>query len=273
MYLTLRKFLVGLDNFYLKVISKAGGRLFCTLFNLRSIFRFLDIRFRYKGPQSPYVAFSNEESRSFFAKYQNSMTYSSGFKRRAEVLGAAYLLDLIEFNSGDVIVDCGANVGDLKLYFQKRTIEIEYIGIEPSPLEYRCLQLNTSPSKTMNIGLWNEDGSLNFYLSSSYGDSSFIKPDKYDEIKDISVKRLDSIYTGKIKLLKLEAEGAEPEAIMGCEKLLPSIEYITADLGFERGINQESTLAPVINYLLKNDFELIRVGYPRIVALFKNTKL
>lgn len=76
----------------------------------------------------------------------------------------------------------------------------------------------------------------------------------------------------KIKLLKLEAEGAEPEVLEGCGDLLQQIEYITADLGPERGVSQESTLVPVVNYLLAHNFELLEVGHTRIVGLFRNKK-
>ena len=72
------------------------------------------------------------------------------------------------------------------------------------------------------------------------------------------------------KLIKLEAEGFEPEILKGLKKHLNSVEYITIDCGFERGKNQESTIAECSNYLIKNNFKMIDFGYPRIVALFKN---
>ena len=47
-------------------------------------------------------------------------------------------------------------------------------------------------------------------------------------------------------------------------------DYITIDCGFERGINQESTIAECSNYLIKNNFKMIDFNAPRIVTLFKN---
>ena len=73
----------------------------------------------------------------------------------------------------------------------------------------------------------------------------------------------------KIKLIKLEAEGFEPEILQGLKKHLNSVQYITIDCGFERGIKQKSTIAECSNYLLKNNFEMIDFGFPRIVTLFK----
>ena len=40
---------------------------------------------------------------------------------------------------------------------------------------------NISPSKAYNVGLWNKNDQLTFYVSSQGGDSSLIKPLEYDE--------------------------------------------------------------------------------------------
>jgi hypothetical protein len=76
--------------------------------------------------------------------------------------------------------------------------------------------------------------------------------------------------TKKIKLFKLEAEGAEPEICHGAINSLKNIEYISVDVGFERGIKQSSTAPDVVNYLLKNNFVLKNVGDSRMCYLFKN---
>ena len=61
-------------------------------------------------------------------------------------------------------------------------IVVEYIGFEPSPIEFSCLEQNVRPSVVHNVGLWNEEGELNFYISSQGADSSLIKPQEYNEI-------------------------------------------------------------------------------------------
>ena len=71
----------------------------------------------------------------------------------------------------------------------------------------------------------------------------------------------------------MEAEGGEPEVLMGCGMKLEIIEYISADLGFERGLNQESTLPKVVNFLLGKGFELKSINSPRLVCLFRNKNL
>ena len=105
------------------------------------------------------------------------------------------------------------------------------------------------------------------------GDSSILPINNYTEIISIQTTTLDNEIDKiqqKIKLIKLEAEGFEPEILQGLKKYLNSVEYITVDCGFERGIKQESTIAECSNYLLKNNFKMINFGAPRMVTLFKN---
>jgi FkbM family methyltransferase len=258
----------------LSLIRKARGRTFLWLFNLRARLRGVDVRVRRERDTGKLIVSSTTESLAFYHESQAYYACKRGFARRAQLLGEAYLLSGIEFAPGDVVVDCGANVGELKLYFTHKAIPVEYIGIEPSPLEYDCLRTNVAPSQTFNLGLWNAEGSLDFFLSSQAADSSFIEPPRYDEIVKVQTRRLDALLPDKrIKLLKLEAEGAEPEAVEGCRGILPRIEYISADVGFERGVEQTNTMAPVTNFLLANGFELVDVGQKRLVALYRNSAI
>jgi len=84
---------------------------------------------------------------------------------------------------------------------------------------------------------------------------------------------LEKFIDARIKYLKLEAEGAEPEVLDGLGDKLKLVEYVTADLGYKRGLNSESTLAPVTNYLLQNGFELIDLRGVRLCALYHNKLL
>ena len=54
---------------------------------------------------------------------------------------------------------------------------------------------------------------------------------------------------------------------------LENIEYISADLGFERGINQTSTYPQAKKFLLKRNFKIVSINGHRKVVLFKNLNL
>lgn len=100
-----------------------------------------------------------------------------------------------------------------------------------------------------------------------------IQPKNFDKKIKVPVGKLESYVSSTVKVLKLEAEGAEPEVLEGLGDKLRLIEYISADLGPERGIKCEGTLVLVTNYLLERDFELINVLHSRISALYNNKSL
>jgi len=263
----------GVALFYSSILVRLDKDLFATLFNLRSYLISSPSRLRWEG--EAFIV-TDKELQGFQYKIRHQkqcdMAYRFGVRRRAASLGACYFLDQIKFNDGDIFLDCGANVGDLKIWVDSQDVSIEYLAFEPSPVEYRCLKENVAPSVAHNIGLWNETGELEFFVSSQGADSSLIRPASFDDQIKVKVERLDKYVNGPIKLLKLEAEGAEPEILQGLGAKLMQIEYISADLGYERGIDCESTLVPVTNLLLQRGFEMIEVSHGRICALYKNKR-
>ena len=252
--------------------------LFVTIFNIRSFFwsqmsENHKVRVRQNSEKSGYLVLSQMATRYANNKDLINHVYKRGVINRGLDLGIAYHLDKISFSPGDRIVDCGANLGDLKLYFDCIDMSIDYIAFEPSKNEFACLQENSHPSTCYNLGLWNCKTTLEFFQSSANGDSSFIPSQKIEDVYKVDVVRLDEIISRDVKLLKLEAEGAEPEVIMGCENLLEKIEYIAADLGPERGLRSENTVPFVVNYLLSRNFEVLYFTESRCLFLFRNTRL
>ena len=117
---------------------------------------------------------------------------------------------------------------------------------------------------------------VEFYLKDEGGDSSILPINNYTNKINIKTTTLDNEIDQiqkKIKLIKLEAEGFEPEILQGLKKYLNYVEYITIDCGFERGVKLESTITQCSNHLIQNNFKMIDFGAPRIVALFKNLNM
>jgi FkbM family methyltransferase len=254
-----------------KKILKSEGQRYADLFNRKVSLLNIPVKLEWDG--KVYTVHDGElpgRVYQFRHEHQGHMAYCNGFQARAQNLGGAYFLSRIDFKDGDVVFDCGANVGDLKLWFEVNGLHVDYVGFEPSPIEFACLRQNVKPSRVHNVGLWDDDGEMTFYVSSQGADSSLIEPPEYDEKITVATRKLASFVDRNIKLLKLEAEGAEPEILDGLGEKLSRIEYVSADLGFERGLKAESTFVPVANYLLTNNFELVEVGHRRICALFRN---
>lgn len=261
-----------LFNFYRWIIIRTDKKLFAILFNVKSFLMRSNARLSWDKE-----SFILTDSKYPLLKHrirhqiQCNDAYEFGIKRRLDNLGQSYFLDKIDFKDGDIFVDCGANVGDLKLWFDFNDIQIDYLGFEPSPVEFQCLIENVQPSTAHNLALWNEDTEIKFFISSQGADSSIIEPQSYEKTIVVKGMRLDSYINTNIKCLKLEAEGAEPEILQGLGEKITLIEFITADLGYERGVLLESTLAPVTNFLIKNNFELVNVDHDRVSALYKST--
>ena len=258
---------------YQFVIFRVDKQLFAALFNLQSLLIASGARCAWDGTSFvvtdkalPSVAYRIR------ARIQCSGSYKFGFKARARDLGECYFLDSVGFEQGDTFVDCGANVGDLKLWFDLKGLKVDYIGFEPSPVEFECLRANVSPSEVYNVGLWSEKGEQELFVSSQEADSSLIEPSSYDEVVVQKVDILSNYISKRVKCLKLEAEGAEPEILQGLGDKLGLVDYITADLSHERGVSNESTVVPVTNYLIANGFELVEMSHgARICALFRNS--
>lgn len=183
--------------------------------------------------------------------------YSDGLITRAIAIGQAYGLNAIEIKNGDLVIDCGANMGDLQLYLHLvRQIKVKYIGFEPSPLDFVCLTKNNIfLGELHQVALFNLNSSIEFYLEPGGANSSAIEPPFFIDKTKVEAVRLDSIIAHKeVNLLKIEAEGAEPEVLEGSTEILSQVKFIAVDTGPERGINQDDTLAEVKKFCTEHGF-------------------
>jgi len=199
-----------------------------------------------------------------------------GVAERREKLGASYFLQGIRFESHDLIVDVGANWGDLYGYLSLHCMDIRYIAIEPSPADFRALEANVTSGQLHLAAASDAEGESDFFVNSTDGDSSLLLPST-GSVETIRVQtvRLDALLQGehRIRLLKVEAEGFEPEVLVGSEGILSKVEFIAVDGGPERGPNEDTTIEFAINFLTNHGFTIMKLdvvsGMGR--ALFKNS--
>jgi FkbM family methyltransferase len=216
-----------------------------------------------------FIVTSGDEHR-YASVNSRVLSYSHGFKERAAYVGETYMLQLVPFREGDLVVDCGASMGDLENYLRQNGHQVSYIGFEANPRDYVCLQKNVGSEKSRNVGLWNRVGSIPFYVNDALASSSFIQPPEFTKIVNIPSSTLSELFPKeKIRLLKLEAEGAEPEVLEGALEILGNIDYVSADVGPERGVLEEETRDFVVTYLKEAGFDLVQEknGYRKIVLL------
>ena len=198
--------------------------------------------------------------------------YMQNISHRYDHLAYEYMFSNINFTNNDLIIDCGANIGEiyLALNHYSENLKFKYFGFEPNNYDFQILQRNTNNLVIEPLALYSQNIQKEFYLKGSTADSSF-ENSRFGKKIIVNCVTLDSQFTNKekIKLLKLEAEGFEYDVIRGAVDNLKNIEYISADLSFELDNNTKSSYYDVNKYLEENNFQLLSEN-PRLVYLYKN---
>ena len=251
-----------------------------TASHLQNIFLFFcgsPVRHGYDKKKKLYIAKQQGLIRYYGEKDRGFRFYAPSIVARGELLSNSYCLESVIFEKDDVVVDCGANYGDLYIHLADKVAEKNYIAIEPSPIEYKCLINSLPNARILNLGLSDQDGVLDFYVCSNLGDSSIVEPPNYTNVVKVKVRRMDSVASSlnieKCKLFKLEAEGWELEILQGAREFIRICKYIAVDGGPERGVDAQPTFHALNNFLLKHGFEMISINGPDYRALYRNLSL
>jgi FkbM family methyltransferase len=248
--------------------------LFSLLFNLRNRVRGVNAFIHLNKLDTSFSITCGEKLR-YVTSTSRALLYIDGFEKRASDLYSKYMLNLVDLPKQAVVVDCGANMGDFRLALNLKGSDVKYYGFEPSPRDYMMLMKNSSsPDTNLNIALHHEDcDEITFYIDSKTASSSVIRPKFVQEIVTVPAQKLSSLFTNtQINLLKLEAEGSEPEVLQGCLEILENIHFISADVGAERGEAEDDTRDEVISFLVSHGFEIISENQPKSTILFRNPK-
>jgi FkbM family methyltransferase len=140
-----------------------------------------------------------------------------------------YGMKNISFNDNDVVLDIGANVGCISIYLAKKYPNIKIYAFEAHPINYQSLLDNIKINEVNNIITFNKavhsktGEILKITLNElNTGSSSFFmesQTEKYD-VETISIDDIITEYKiDKLKLLKIDCEGAEFDIIEGSDKL------------------------------------------------------
>jgi FkbM family methyltransferase len=229
------------------------------------------------APEADTLLVEDQSARLRFVHPDRVTRYSrQGIQAFLRSLESAYMIDQVPLSRGDWVIDCGANIGELSMALLNRQPGLNIVAIEPEAAEADCADANIfgGERRTVRKVLWKEEATMRFFSAAETADSSLFQPPTSHTVREIQATTLNSLVTqlgcDRIRLLKLEAEGAEPEILQGADLVLQKIDYIAADLGPERGLKQEETATPVINHLLSCGFELIGMRFDRVTCLFRN---
>ncbi|MGD9733837.1 MAG: FkbM family methyltransferase [Desulfamplus sp.] len=232
---------VNLNKFFITIYEGIPSSIFCALANIRNKNNIRGKKHKLYpiGNKRLYKVTDNNNDEIIICRRDRHYLYKKGIAYRIQQLAKIYHLDHIECCPGDVMIDCGANVGELGFWAKER--QLQYFPVEPEELEVECCNLNifNGEARIKCRALWKENDTLRLYSKPNFGDSSLFEIRNYSTIKQIEAITLEKLVEeyniSNIHILKIEAEGAEPEILRGAIPILNKIKYITVDCGYERG--------------------------------------
>ncbi len=128
--------------------------------------------------------------------------------------------------TGDVVVDGGANVGFFTCLMSQLVGKSGLVfAVEPSPINIRKLEHNLANNKMPNVRvvkspLYSTHKDTTLYLAPHSGYNS-LEPsgETVGRLKTVTTT-IDAMLDGQVpKLIKLDIEGAELEALQGCHRI------------------------------------------------------
>jgi FkbM family methyltransferase len=261
--------LIIIGKFLGAMVKTTKGHFFCKIIN---IFFKNDGKIIYEDNQ--YIKIKNNHK---VIHYPNKriLRVVKSLDFQLDLIIKSYCLDEIKFENNDIVIDCGANVGELNLALNKGDADLKYYAFEPDEETFESLKMNNPKNidTLFKLGLSNESKKMNFFLDTEGGNSSIVDFGSKNVV-EIQTSTLDSMQINKkIKLFKVEAEGYEPEVLEGAESTLRLIEYVSVDFGPERGEDSENTVIQVNNILTKAGFELIKFSNYRVIGLYRNKSI
>lgn len=245
----------------LEVIYKLNPYLYNVVFALINNYLKYPIKLSVINSQIE-VSDKNSDYKVFNSRPRRHMRYSNGVKALCDqILISYHLFDLV-FPKNAIIVDVGANVGEVSYALLRKNPTVSVISIEPDPKDFKDLEKNLKSfsSIVLNSAISDFKGSLPMFLNNDFGDTSFFKTDKSIGKKTIPCTTLDAIYqeyigNGTIFLIKCEAEGLEPEVLSGGAQMLLNTKYVCCDTGPERA--GESPFEKTNKFLTDLNFRFI----------------
>jgi FkbM family methyltransferase len=138
----------------------------------------------------------------------------------------------------EVIIDCGANVGLVSLFYKRKFPKATIVAVEPEPTNFKILSQNTAAYPDihcLNCGIWNKPAILEIH-DHGLGKWGFMTEEVEEEndktIQAISIDEIMSRFNfKKIDILKVDIEGSEKEMFeKNYEKWLPYVKVVVIEL-------------------------------------------
>lgn len=179
----------------------------------------------------------------------------------------------------DVVVDIGANRGQFSLDVARALPRARVVAFEPLAREaaiWRQVFANRPSYVLREVALGASRGTRQLHLSASRDSSSlrvignrqaaiFPGTEEVGTV-DVDVRVLDDfgddLFVKRSGLLKLDVQGAELDVLLGAEAVLPTFDWVFAELSFVELYEGQHLASEVIEFLHLRGFDLAGVGRP-----------
>lgn len=128
---------------------------------------------------------------------------------------------------GDRVVDVGAHVGYFTILFSRLCGENGFVhAFEPEPANHRLLRANLLVNDCRNVealqfALSDGAGSAQLYLSADNSGDHRLQFSEGRSSLGVSTVELDTVIgEGRVDIIKMDAQGAEPRILAGMQKLV-----------------------------------------------------
>jgi FkbM family methyltransferase len=132
---------------------------------------------------------------------------------------------------GDIVLDCGANVGvTVRVWLAAGAKQV--VAIEPAPENLECLRRNFKDEIAAGRvlvypkGVWDRDEIMPMQIdpNNSAADSFLIRREGGTEVRGIPLTTIDKLVAElkleRVDFIKMDIEGAEPRALVGARETL-----------------------------------------------------
>ena len=190
--------------------------------------------------ESGHWAIGDGDRRLRIPSIERWWRYDRGIEHGCARVADVYRLGQeVAIRPGDVVIDVGANIGEVSLYCAARGAVV--FSVEAEPLTFGLLIMNTASIDTIHprqFAVSDRSGSTTLYQASSSADSSIIESETFTSRVDVMAITLDEFAEaeglGAVHLIKCDAEGAEPEVLRGATDVLTRTTWVSLDCSAER---------------------------------------
>jgi FkbM family methyltransferase len=208
----------------------------------------------------------------YFQSETRISRFIRGFDNAGKRMWLRYKTDqLLNGETPKTLIDIGSNIGEFSYFaWQKYLPNIDIFCFDPDPIAIKCIQNNLLDCDFNHypIALSNTNGESTFWLKPESADSSLHKSSSEPIEFKVKTKTLDEVFSqvnfSRPALLKMDAEGHEPEVLEGGRKTLERVDFVTIDGGMERYGN--STSSEVARILYDFGFTQVCISSNHIVT-------